>query len=130
MPRRTQHRIQPQIKMRNGIAKKDNLHIIARIPHSLVTAAEEVKNRVEECHYNHRKSHTQQNIQHKYIAQYPLRRVIVLLPELDGNQRSRSHTYQRTESRCKVHQGESQRQSRNSHCAHTVTDEDTVHHII
>ena len=130
MPRRAQHRVQSQIKMRNGVSEKDNLHVVARISHSLVAAAEKVKNRVEERHYHHRKSHPQQNIQYKHVTQHPLSRIIILLPQFDGNQRSRSHAHQRTESRRKVHQREGQRQSRNSHCTYTMTDEDAVHHII
>ena len=116
--------------MRNGISQKDNLHIIPGVAHRLVTASEEIENRVEKEHDNDGKGHSQHHVQHKDIAQHTLCRVIIPLPQLDGNQCRGSHTHQRAERRSQIHQRESQRQSRNSHRPNAVTDEDTVYHII
>ena len=107
-----------------------NSDIIPGVAHRLVTASEEIENRVEKEHDNDGKGHSQHHVQHKDIAQHTLCRVIIPLPQLDGNQCRGSHTHQRAERRSQIHQRESQRQSRNSHRPNAVTDEDTVYHII
>ena len=72
--------------MRNGISQKDNLHIIPGVAHRLVTASEEIENRVEKEHDNDGKGHSQHHVQHKAIAAYADKVKGILVTELNAGQ--------------------------------------------
>jgi len=130
MTGRTKHGIQSQVKMGNDITIKDHLHIIAGIPHSFVAASEKIKDRIEKNKGKYRKSKPDDDIQHQYISQHTLRRIVIFLSQLYRNQRGSPHSDQRTESRRKIHQRKCQSKPRNSHRTNPVTNKNTVYHVV
>ena len=97
MARGAEEVIQAQVDMGNDVAVEDDFHIVAGVGKCLFARTEEVEHRVEEEEENYREEDTHDDVQDQNIAQNMIGAHVVLLPQLDGNQRGGSDAHERTE---------------------------------
>ena len=130
MPRGAQHGVQAQIHVRDDVAQQDDGHVFAGIADRGLASPEEIEDRVEEQKRHETERYADYQIEHQHIAQHPLGRFVVALPQTHRDQRRGAHAHQRTERRGEVHQREGQRQARNGQRPDPVADEDAVDHVV
>ena len=130
MSGRSDYGIQSQIHVGDDVTGQDNLHVVAGITDGVGTRPEEVENRVEEHQGDDGEGNTDNQVQGDDIAQYRLCCAIVPLSQLHGDKGRGTHTYHGPKGCSQVHEREGNGQTRNSQRTYTMSDEDTVHHII
>ena len=122
--------VQPQVGVRNDIACKDDLHIVAGVGKGVLSRPEETEDGVERPEAGDREYDADQDVQHQYVPQRLVGPLVFLLPQLDGYQGGGAYADQRAESRRQVHEREGERQSGYGHCAYAVADKDTVGYVV
>ena len=100
------------------------------VGHRLLAAAEQVQERPQEDHAQHRDDGPYQQREHDRRAEDALRPRLVFHAEHDGDARGGAHADQRAERLDERHDGECEREAGDGHRPRPLPDEDTVHDIV
>ena len=116
--------------MRQDIAVQDDLHVLVRVLERVLAGAEGHQYGIKPYQsYGHHQCR-QDDIHHDYIAQYAISPVVILLAQIDSQQRRSSYAHQTAKRSAYVHERFGYRQRAKSQRTATVTDIDRVHQVV
>ena len=130
MPGRPQHGIEAEIEMGQDIAIKDDLHVLVRILQGILAGAEGHEDRIEPDETHGHDDSREDDIHHDHVAQHAVGAVVVLLAQVDSQQRGRTYAHQTTEGGTDIHEGFCHRESTQRQGSAAVADIDGIDDIV